>query len=375
MEEVNNNMDTILLCSGYPPATTYIHNAFIEDYMLSANGSYVKVYIYLLKCIQTGEKDLSISSLADKMDNTEKDILRALNYWEKNHLIHLVKGGNNGEITGIEILNPGSQKKASAREIPAKETASPEKPAEPPQTINTAATKEPPDIKITASQTKRLSGDDDFVWTSRVIESYVSRPLKPGEVQLISYLYDDLGFSPDLLLYLYEYCISLGKTSVNYIQAVALSWDKQNIKTPEEAKNASSNYKATYTAIARAFALGRPLAPAEKDFASRWLNEWHMDLSVVLDACNRTMLKFQKADFNYTNGTIEKWHKNNIHTLQDVKKADEEYAKKKKAAPDKKQYDGTQQNSHRDKNQFNNFMQREVSKKEIDELEKKLLAR
>ena len=64
MEEVNNNMDTILLCSGYPPATTYIHNAFIEDYMLSANGSYVKVYIYLLKCIQTGEKDLSISSLA-----------------------------------------------------------------------------------------------------------------------------------------------------------------------------------------------------------------------------------------------------------------------------------------------------------------------
>ena len=100
-----------------------------------------------------------------------------------------------------------------------------------------------------------------------------------------------------------------------------------------------------------------------------------MDLSVVLDACNRTMLKFQKADFNYTNGTIEKWHKNNIHTLQDVKKADEEYAKKKKAAPDKKQYDGTQQNSHRDKNQFNNFMQREVSKKEIDELEKKLLAR
>lgn len=51
--------------------------------MLSANGSYVKVYIYLAKCIQAGEKNLSVSSLADKMDNTEKDILRALNYWEK----------------------------------------------------------------------------------------------------------------------------------------------------------------------------------------------------------------------------------------------------------------------------------------------------
>ena len=159
-------MDTILLCSGYPPATTYIHNTFIEDYMLSANGSYVKVYIYLSKCIQTGEKNLSISSLADKMDNTEKDILRALNYWEKNHLIHLVKGGNNGEITGIEILNPDSMenrqknmprtepgenpdrqkktpvKETLVKEIPVKETASPEKTAEPPKNTDTAATKE-----------------------------------------------------------------------------------------------------------------------------------------------------------------------------------------------------------------------------------------
>ena len=84
-------MDTIMLCSGYLPSTTFIHNIFIENYMLSANGSYVKVYIYLAKCIQAGEKNLSVSSLADKMDNTEKDILRALNYWEKNNLINLLK--------------------------------------------------------------------------------------------------------------------------------------------------------------------------------------------------------------------------------------------------------------------------------------------
>ena len=104
-------MDTILRCSGYLPATTYIHNTFIENYMLTANGSYVKVYIYLSKCIQTGESNLSISSLADKMDNTEKDILRALNYWEKNNLLHLIKNENNNEITGIEILNPGNMDK------------------------------------------------------------------------------------------------------------------------------------------------------------------------------------------------------------------------------------------------------------------------
>ncbi len=113
-------MDTIMLCSGYLPSTTFIHNIFIENYMLSANGSYVKVYIYLAKCIQAGEKNLSVSSLADKMDNTEKDILRALNYWEKNNLINLLKNGPGNEITGIEMLNPDSPSPAKAVKHPVK---------------------------------------------------------------------------------------------------------------------------------------------------------------------------------------------------------------------------------------------------------------
>ncbi len=412
-------MDTILRCSGYLPATTYIHNTFIENYMLTANGSYVKVYIYLSKCIQTGESNLSISSLADKMDNTEKDILRALNYWEKNNLLHLIKNENNNEITGIEILNPDhmdnvpdaaaparhSKKtvKHETAENPAKPDTTKENPAEKTSaaepgtavpgkkdpsggtgsndasqeaaTGNTAPAVQEKhiDIKITAAQTKRLANDEEFIWTSRVIESYVNRPLNPGEIQLVSYLYDNLGFSPDLLLYLYEYCISLGKTNVNYIQAVALSWDEQNIKSPEDAKNASSNYKSTYTAISKAFALGRPLAIIEKQYASRWLDEWHMDLAVVLDACSRTMLKFQKADFKYTEGILDNWHKNNIHTLQDVGKADEIYAQKKAGTQNKKQQDSKKSN-RQDKNQFNKFQQRETSQAEVDELEKKLLA-
>lgn len=265
-------MDTIMLCSGYLPSTTFIHNIFIENYMLSANGSYVKVYIYLAKCIQAGEKNLSVSSLADKMDNTEKDILRALNYWEKNNLINLLKNGPGNEITGIEMLNPDSPSPAKAVKHPvksakneelaalkadttsAKEKTSagsgstaknivqkPDIPLSTPEIQNppvedldtktasllSTANKKQVEINITPDQTRRLSDDEEFVWTCRVIESYINKPLNPKEVQLISYLYDNLGFSPDLLLYLYEYCISLGKTNVNYIQAVAFSWVPQ----------------------------------------------------------------------------------------------------------------------------------------------------
>ena len=411
-------MDTIMLCSGYLPSTTFIHNIFIENYMLSANGSYVKVYIYLAKCIQAGEKNLSVSSLADKMDNTEKDILRALNYWEKINLINLLKNGPGNEITGIEMLNPDSPSPAKAVKHPvksakneelaalkadttsAKEKTSagsgstaknivqkPDIPLSTPEIQNppvedldtktasplSTANKKQVEINITPDQTRRLSDDEEFIWTCRVIESYINKPLNPKEVQLISYLYDNLGFSPDLLLYLYEYCISLGKTNVNYIQAVAFSWDEQDIKNPEDAKNASSNYNSTHTAISKALALGRPLAMVEKQYISRWMDEWHMDLSVVLDACSRTMLKLQKADFKYTDGILDNWHKKNIHTLQDVGKEDEIYAQKKAGIQNKKTAVTTPV-KQQDKNQFNKFLQREISQAEIDELEKKLLA-
>ena len=76
-------MDHILLCTNHIPPITTIYNSFIEDYMPAANGSYVKVYLYIAKCLQAKESNFSISSLADQLENTEKDILRALMYWEK----------------------------------------------------------------------------------------------------------------------------------------------------------------------------------------------------------------------------------------------------------------------------------------------------
>ena len=67
-------MDEILLCSNRIPPVTTIYNSFIQNDMLDANGSYVKVYLYLSMCMQSGNTAFSISSLADQMENTEKDI-------------------------------------------------------------------------------------------------------------------------------------------------------------------------------------------------------------------------------------------------------------------------------------------------------------
>ena len=68
-------------------STTEIPNRFIDEYMTNANGEFVKIYLYLLRCMNSPDCSFSISRTADRFDHTEKDIRRALKYWEKMNLL------------------------------------------------------------------------------------------------------------------------------------------------------------------------------------------------------------------------------------------------------------------------------------------------
>ena len=406
-------MDHILLCTNHIPPITTIYNSFIEDYMPAANGSYVKVYLYIAKCLQAKESNFSISSLADQLENTEKDILRALMYWEKKGLMSLNRDTATGEILGLEMLIPFAERDFDTYENTAKESAASlgvdsdlsetgaldrrnsdfsETDAANTSTYESSGTDAPSNvnsdvhrasnsaqennssavkpIQVPPEQIQELSANEDFVWVCNVVESYLERPMKPTEIQLITYLYGTLHFSRELILHLYDYCISMGKTACNYIQTVALSWHEQGIKTPEQAQNASVRYLASYNAVSKALGLGRGLAEIEKKYVDHWQNDWNMDLSVILEACNRTVLKLHHADFKYTEGILSHWNEQNVRTLQGVEQSDLHYAQTKEQKEKKKPSTSGKQTP---RNQFQNFKQRDVSSEELQELERKLL--
>ena len=76
-------MSNISLSMSSGAKSTVISNQFIDKYMPKANGSYVKIYVYLLRCISDVSSDMSLSYIADRLDETEKDITAALKYWEE----------------------------------------------------------------------------------------------------------------------------------------------------------------------------------------------------------------------------------------------------------------------------------------------------
>ena len=76
---------------------TVLENEFIDRYMAQANGEYVKVYLLVLRHLGDSSGMLSIPEMADILECTEKDVLRALRYWKKQGILDYTDYGDTAE--------------------------------------------------------------------------------------------------------------------------------------------------------------------------------------------------------------------------------------------------------------------------------------
>ena len=283
---------------------TYIPNAFIDTYMPEANGSFVKVYLYLLRQMGTVTPVLTIEMMADMLSNTEADILRALRYWKKQGLLEIEE--KDGEITHLCLLPlesspsvsepfPGpvsvphvSGAALSEFSASTEQTASENVPSEPAGIVPAAAepsptrsastpavTRElPPRQNYTPLMAEALKKDLEINSCLNSVESLLGTTMSDAHMQLILYLMSDLGFSRELILTLYETALARDKRSSRYIEAIALDWAKKGILTPEEAMEETHQFHGTYKVVATALGIKRPLAPAERAIIDRFA-EFH----------------------------------------------------------------------------------------------------
>ena len=120
-------MRTLTLRNRFQGNSTIVENDFIDYYMTKANGEYVKVYLLLLRHLNTPDSSLTISKLADCLECTEKDIIRAFNYWSKMGLL-VIDYDDAGTICGLAIgktSGPSDAAPAIRKEETAKPVAAP----------------------------------------------------------------------------------------------------------------------------------------------------------------------------------------------------------------------------------------------------------
>lgn len=348
-------MKTLTLSTEQVHNDTIVSNIFLDKYMGDSNGEFVKVYLYLLRSINNG--NVGLSDIADRLNLTEKDVIRALKYWDKQGVLKVSFASAN-EPESIIIVNLNEASEGNSQQA-ATVVASP-------STESVADSNIPTKTKYSPSQAKRLKEQEEVKELLFIVEQYLGKQLTASDISTILYIHNDLGFSVDLLEYLIEYCVTNQHTGMAYIEKVALSWYEKGFTSVADAKSSAAIYNKRTSVVSRTFGLGnRNLTPIELDFINRWYDDYGFDSELIEEACKRTIMSMSKPNFSYADGILRKWKDAGVRNLTDLKKVDEGFRASITIPV------GTKPASTKTVNKFNSFSQRTYN---FDEMEKSLIS-
>lgn len=369
---------------------TTVSNIFIDNYMPQANGEFVKIYLYLLRCMSDPDMDISISSIADRFDHTEKDVIRALRYFAGKGLIS-IEYNDEDELSAVTFLPVNSEftvirkntvsssstdstaQNASSQNVLGQatdltETVSDSLKFSDDHEANANNESSVPEKPVyTAARLQELTQNEDLSQLLYITQKYLGKTLTTSETNTILYLYDTLKFSAELIEYLIEYCVNNNHKSMRYIEKVALSWSADGIDSIQKAKENASLYNNNVYSVMKAFGLsGRNPAESEKKLINKWYNDYCFDNEIVLEACNRTIKATHSPSFEYADSILTKWKNNNVTKLSDIASIDSATAPKTMKIFTSKAATNT------NNNKFNDFPQRTY---DFDMLEKQIMER
>ena len=345
---------------------TVLDNEFIDHYMVRANGEYVKVYLLLLRHMNQSSGYLSVSELADLLECTEKDILRALRYWKSEGLLDYLDDTPDDPSPKSTAPSPAAssglhdvQSGYMTSSIPADSVS------------DSAALASTTNIQQYRSRKERA----EFKELLFVAEQYLGKTLSATDIDQITYFYDTLNMSAELIEYLIEYCVENGHKSMHYINKVALSWHEENITTVNLAKTSSFLYNKNCYCVLNAYGIkGRGPAASELAYIRKWSEEYGFALEVILEACDRTMNSIHQPSFDYTDSILKRWKDKNVRQLKDIDAVDADYRKEKERAKElakeRKRQQQTQKPVNSQNNKFNNFDGRSY---DMNDLERRLV--
>ncbi len=266
---------------------TPLSHVFIDNYMASARGEFVKVYILLLKCTTSGELGVSSDIIATKLGLLESEVNNALKYWNNEGVIKLIPIDKMANFE-VEFINL-SQKDSTESE------------------------------KVNLLSALEKDSNKDML---KDIESLLNRPLSNKEIEMYLSWTNELGFSLELILFLIEYCVSKNKRTANYIEQVALGWHDSGIKSIEDANKYMAKSEDKWVKIRSILKyLGinnDDIMKPQQDIIEKWLFTYNFEVEVIQKACDVCFEKINKANFKYIDGILSNWFKDNLKTVQEI---------------------------------------------------------
>jgi DnaD/phage-associated family protein len=274
----------------------------------------IKVLLVLLR----HDGAVELEELAAILGQSRADVQDALHYWIHNGILHPA------QTTAATELSPEN---VALTPIPAQGPVSltytivenPAEPAPPSPERGRVMTLSNARTRLTTQVINEMAGQDPTIGTLlQETQQIMGRPLSPVLTDLVVALYSYYGMKPDMVLMLIQYCVSLGKDSVRYMEKKAVGWLEQGIDSHEKAEAEilrASQKDQIENKIKTAFGIyDRTLITSEKKYIRTWVEEYGMELPLIQLAYERSIEMKGKLSFAYINGILGNWYQKHITT-------------------------------------------------------------
>lgn len=252
---------------------------FIKNYMPSAPGDYIKVYLFGLMQA-SGGAELSEQSICRCLSLTETQIYEAFEYWQNKGVLTLT-GANPIQCS---FLLP------SAESLP---------------------------------QNQKLYPNQNYI---AEIQSVLNRTLTPNEIKTFLDFIQVYGLKTDIVIRLVKHCsgesVRGRNVSVAYLEKMAENWADEGIDTPEKAEDKINCYNAITSGALRVIrrldpASGRLPTADEQELYEKWTKEWGFTQDAILLAMSDTTAAI-KPSMKYLDGILKSYRDKTIVSATDI---------------------------------------------------------
>lgn len=265
----------------------------IDEHIKKVSGDFYKVLLFILSC-ETPE--ISTADIVNGTGVSEDTADNAILYWNQAKIVTISKQQTDSQSSASsDEINPfkGSLENSTPVKYDSKEIAS---------IVNTNS-----EIKILFDQ----------------LELALKRTLYRSEQSGYINLYEYYGFSAQAIIILVEYCESIGKSNLRYVETVAKSlFDNgfSDYKDVEKEIKRMSKSRAYEGKIKTLLGISSNLSTKQSQIVENW-HQKNISLDLIAEACEITLDNGIKRIFPYMNKILMNWESEGVKSPKDIEKS------------------------------------------------------
>lgn len=292
-----------------------------DRFLNEASPDDLKVLLYLLR---NGAEEPT-AAMSDFLGLTVEKLGRSFEYWTQKGILRRMPG----EEEAASAALPARETLTAAAEIePKKKKEKPEK-----RTVERPVSYGPDEIAGLAK------ADPNLKFLLEAASGQLGRLLSDADCSSLVALYQYAGLPADVILMLVEYCITIGKSSMRYIERTGFGWADEGIDSHERAEEKICRLEEFHSFQGKIRAVmgisGRSFTKAELEHISRWQKDYHSAPELVAQAYEICVKRLGRLSFDYINSILKNWKESGIKTEAQLLAAQ----KKQKAQGSQPSYD------------------------------------